>query len=500
MKPPPLSARTASLILASFLFVAGVLIAGCRSDRAVTPVPDTSSAAPASEPLPLHDETAPTGSAATPDTQPDADVPVAAVPVPALGSTPVESAQIIGQAYRELTTRLFKEVQPSVLLSAGWRGVADELRRQGQLGADQLTAFSLAGSADIDGFMREFSLFVTGPGAGLDSGRLAQAAIRGMTASVGDSHTRYVPPQQAQSQSRDGSYSGIGVVTSDPRIDGGPGLMIREVYSGSPAEQAGVRAGERIIRVNGTDIGNRSQVEVSEQIRGDAGTTVSLTLIDELGRQREVAVNRARILPPVITSRMLEGQIGYLKVAQFPRRTAGRDAAADFESAMTALQTAGARAFVLDLRGNPGGDPFTSVDIASNFVQDGPIFVAIDRTGRRTVYPANTNRTLVNAPAVVLIDAGSASGAEVVASALSEYGAAYLIGQTSCGCLSVGQPTRLEDRSEIVITVQQAVTGKLERSLEGRGLDPDEVVRSPRLGGPDTQLDRAVEYLQAKLQ
>jgi carboxyl-terminal processing protease len=212
-----------------------------------------------------------------------------------------------------------------------------------------------------------------------------------------------------------------------------------------------------------------------------------------------VAINRARILPPVVSARMLEEAIGYVRISQFPRRSASRDAAADFEAALSTLQAAGAKAFVLDLRGNPGGDPFTSVDVASNFVQDGPIFVAIDRNGRRTVYPANKNRKLMTGPVVTLIDSYSASGAEVVASALSEYGAAYLIGVTTCGCLSVGQPTRLDDKSQIVITVQQAVTGKLERSLEGRGLDPDEVVRTPRQGAADLQLARAVEYLQAKL-
>jgi carboxyl-terminal processing protease len=196
---------------------------------------------------------------------------------------------------------------------------------------------------------------------------------------------------------------------------------------------------------------------------------------------------------------MLEDTIGYLKISAFPRRSFARDAAADFETALQALQAAGARALILDLRDNPGGDPFTSVDVASNFTQDGPIFVAVDRNGKRTVYPANMRRTLAGVPVVVLINGNSASGAEVVASALSEYGAAYLIGTTTCGCLSVGQPLRLDDKSEIVVTVQQALTGKLERSLEGKGLEPDEVVRSARTGEPDLQIERAVEYLQAKL-
>lgn len=492
MRTAPVSVRVRVALLAALVLVATVAAAGCRTaDRpaAQSAPQDTAATAPAEAPA----------ANSTPTIEPEAP-PVAAIPAPMAGATPAESAQVINQAYRELTTRLFREIRPSDLLSAGWRGVRDEARRQGQVGSDQLQAFVDAGSGDIDAFTREFILFVNGPGAGLDASRLAQAAIRGMAASVGDSHTRFVPAPQAERQDRlDGSYTGIGVVTGAGQPEGPQGLTIREVYAGSPADQAGLRPGEHIIRVNGADVTGRNQGEVSEQIRGDAGTTVNLTVLDALGQQRDVVVNRARILPPVIASKMLTDGIGYLKVSQFPRRTPTRDAAGEFEAALTTLEASGARAFVLDLRGNPGGDPFTSVDIASNFVQEGPIFVAIDRNGRRTVYPANRSRKLVEAPVVVLIDGASASGAEVVASALSEYGAAYLIGQATCGCLSVGQATRLDDKSEIVVTVQQAVTGKLERSLEGKGLDPDEFIRSPRLGGPDTQLDRATEYLQAKI-
>ncbi|MGE0540394.1 MAG: S41 family peptidase [Dehalococcoidia bacterium] len=492
MKPSPVSLRVPAPLLAALVLLAAVAAVGCRTadpPAARVDPQDTIATAAAEAPM----------AAPAPVIEPEAP-PVAAIPAPPAGATPADSAQVIGQAYRELTTRLFREIRPSDLLSAGWRGVQDEARRQGQARSDQLQSFIDAGTGDIDAFTREFILFLNGPGAGLDAGRLAQAAIRGMATSVGDSHTRFVPAQVAERQDRlDGSYTGIGVVTGAGQTDGAQGLTIREVYAGSPADQAGLRAGDRIIRVNGSDVAGRTQLEVSEQIRGDAGTSVNLTVLDAVGQQRDVVVNRARILPPAIAAKMLTDGIGYLKVSQFPRRTSTRDAAAEFESALTALEASGARAYVLDLRGNPGGDPFTSVDIASNFVQEGPIFIAIDRNGRRTAYPANRSRKLVDAPVVVLIDGESASGAEVVASALSEYGAAHLIGQATCGCLSVGQATRLDDKSEIVVTVQQAVTGKLERSLEGKGLDPDEFIRTPRLGGPDTQLERATEYLQAQI-
>jgi len=477
-----------SSLLAALLLAVAVGAAGCRTADSRPASPEPAAAAATAEP-----ESTP---AATPSPEPTPAPIVGAAAPPA--ASPAEAAQLVTNAYQQLTARLFREVVPSELLSAGWQAVREEARRQDAISADQVSLHAEAGSADIDAFAREFLLYLRGPALALDANRLAQAAIRGLTAAVGDSHTRYLPPEAAQLQGRsDGTYDGIGVVT-DARQDPS-GLIVREVYGGSPADQAGVRVGDLIVRVDGVDVAGTPQAEISGRIRGEPGTPVNLTLIDQSGAVRDVTVNRARIARPVIASQMLDQDIGYLRVSEFPRRSPGRDTSAEFETALLALQNAGAKAFVLDLRRNPGGDPFTSVDIASNFVQDGPIFVAIDRDGRRQVYPANKSRTLVEAPLVVLIDGSSASGAEVVASALSEYGAAYLIGTTTCGCLSVGQSMRLDDKSEIIVTVQQAVTGKLERSLEGVGLDPDETVRSPRAGEPDSQLTRAIEYLQARL-
>lgn len=412
-------------------------------------------------------------------------------------SAAVNASRVFTQAYKEISTRLFREVRTVDLLNAGWRGIRDEARRQGFVSVDGLQPFIDAGSSDIDAFTREFTHFLTGPGAGLDATKLAQAGILGMTTSVGDSHTRYLTPQQsAVRDGNDSGYSGIGVVT---RLDGGPFPLVGEVYAGSPAEQAGIRPGERIVRVNGADIAGRQQSEISSQIRGEIGTTVDLTVVGLDGEPREITVSRAKITVPVVTVRLQDDEIGYVKVAQFPRKSATVDAAADVDAGLTRLLTAGARAIILDLRGNPGGDPTTSVDIASNFTQDGPIFVSIDRNNRRQVYPANRSRQKVTVPVAVLIDGASASGAEVVASALSEYGAAWLIGTRTCGCLSVGQPLKLDDTSQIVVTVQQALTGKEERSLEGIGLDPDEYIRPSRQPGTDPALERAVEYLKSKL-
>src|SRR5262249_53255441 len=140
--------------------------------------------------------------AANPTQSPDGADPQASASPVTSPSAAADASRVVGQAYRELVARLFREVQPSELLTAGWKGVREEAKREGMTALDTIQPFSDAGSADIDSFLREFTLFVSGPGGSLDSNKLAQAAIRGMTASVGDSHTRYLTPAQSELQDR----------------------------------------------------------------------------------------------------------------------------------------------------------------------------------------------------------------------------------------------------------------------------------------------------------
>lgn len=482
------SRRSTLLALLAAPLLALALVA-CRGDA--PPAPDPIAAEQAAEATPVAAEPASPAATESP-TDDAAQAAAVAVPTPDPATIP-DAAQTIRQAYGLMMSRLFREIAPEDVLTAGWRGVREEAGRQGL--AERSLREIGAGTASIDAFSDEFNRFLAGPAASLNGTRLAQAAIRGMTEAVGDSHTRYVSPQQVQAQESvaEGSYVGIGIRVAD-RTDS-RGLAIIEVYKNSPAEQAGLRPGDRIVRVDGNEIAGRQQSEISGQIRGAAGTAVNLTLSNATGDLRDLTITRGRVTIPIVESEIKAGEIGFIKLSSFPRRTAtGVDAAAEIDAALLRLQGQGARAYILDLRGNPGGDVFTTVNITSNFVQESPIFVAVSRDGKRTTYPANRSRRPVNGPLAVLIDGGSASGAEVLVSAVKEYEAGYLIGTRTCGCLSVGQPQRLGDDSQIIVTTQQALTGRYEQSLEGVGLEPHEVVR-----GEQAQLDRAIEYLKGRL-
>lgn len=419
---------------------------------------------------------------------PAAPVQTIALTEPAAGATPLD---IIRQAYHEITSQLYREVAPRELLGPAWQAMATEARRQGV--AVDIAPYQSRGAGDIESFAREFTGFIHGPGQELDATLLGRAAVRGMATAIGDSHTRFLTPEQESEARRssegDISYVGIGISFESAR------MTITEVYMNSPAERAGLRAGDRIVRVNGQAVETGNSNELSARVRGPEGTQVQLTIQRAGEGLLDITVDRARVVIPIVSSRMLDADagLGYIRVASLPRKTPGMDIAAEFDDQLSRLLLQGARGIILDLRGNPGGDPFTSVAIASNFVPDGTIFYSVNRDGRRTNYPAVSRTTLFRGPVAVLVNRGTASGAEVIASALQEYGAGYLIGTRTCGCLSVGRAVQLGDSSGLIVTVEQAFTGRMERSLEGTGLDPD--VRVP---GPDP-LREAQAYLIAKL-
>ena len=453
---------------------------------------------PEPEARPAVSPTAAPAAAATVAPAPQAalEAPAAATPSAALRAAP--SLDLIRQAYREITSRLFREIAPRDLLAPAWQAIATEARRQGVSGAE-VRAFEARGSDDIDGFAREFTGYVEAAGPAFNVSPAGTAAVRAMASAVGDSHTRFLTPTQADDQRRaadgDPTYSGIGIRT----IESGGGYTITEVFPNTPAERAGLRAGDQIVRINGRELDELDPRDIGAHVRGPEGTEIQLTIQRTGEDLRDITLNRARIAIPYVTSSMPDAGIGYIKITSFPRKSGTTDAARDLDEQLARLIAQGARAIVLDLRGNPGGDPFTSVAVASNFVPDGPIFISVNRDGRRTIYSATVRPTVFRGPVAVLVDRGSASGAEVVASALQEAGTGHLIGTRTCGCLSVGRPLQLGDSSGLIVTVEQALTGRQEKSLEATGLEPDQLINTTPRSRDDVQLNSAVAYLRSQL-
>lgn len=323
---------------------------------------------------------------------------------------------------------------------------------------------------------------------------LERAAADGMARSMDECHTYYLDPDRAKTFNRPPEqYSGIGATISAL----GPSELpqISAVFPNTPAERAGLRSGDRIKNIDGTDVLGFTAEEVATRIRGPEGTTVQLVLIRG-SSERSVAVVRALISPPRAAERVFQdGTVGALTVYAF-----NGDVTRQTADAVQRLVAAGITSVVLDLRDNPGGDLSAAVDVASIFLRDATLVYQVGRDGERKALRTN-DRWYSGAVKnlAVLVNERSASGAEIVAAGLRANGAATVVGSQTAGCVGIGQPRELPDGSLLLVTLarmQDARTGE-ELNGEGRGVHPDRpVAADPERGDP--QLDAALAHVRGR--
>jgi carboxyl-terminal processing protease len=326
----------------------------------------------------------------------------------------------------------------------------------------------------------------------LDHQKLAEGAARGLVDAVGDPYTRLLDPQRAEAAQTElsGRFDGIGAEL-DSRDNR---LRVVAPLRGSPAEAAGVRSGDVILAIDDADATRMPLADAVRRVRGQAGTTVRLTLRrDESADPLVLTITRAQIRLPSVEGRMLDGvdSIAYVRLSVFAEPTAQQ-----LREQLGPLLSRGARGVVLDLRGNPGGYLVSAVDVTSVFVRDGVVLYqqrGPDPAERKT-YHTSGSALAPDIPLVVLIDGGSASAAEIVAAALRDNQRAQLIGQKSFGKGTVQEQHALSDASQLRVTVAQWLTPS-GHAIQGQGLLPDlEVVP---VDGRDALLDAALEHLSA---
>ncbi len=315
------------------------------------------------------------------------------------------------------------------------------------------------------------------------------AAIRGLVSSLGDPYTAFLDPRQASLARQDmtGSFEGIGAI-----VDMKEGrLVIVEVIEGQPAEKAGLKSGDIILKVDDKPIENMSLLEAVLLIRGPRGTPVKLTVYREgLEEPFEVTIIRQRIEIPTLSYRMLDEGIAYIKLREFneiaPRK---------LREALKELMPQKPKGIILDLRGNPGGLLSAAVEVASQFVDQSPILIEKLKDGEQKLFKAIPGglATDPSVPMVVLVNGASASASEIVAGAIRDHGRGILIGEKTLGKGSVQNPFTLKDGSELRVTVARWFTPS-GQAIHGKGLTPDIEVRAGG-EGKDVQLEKAVEYL-----
>ncbi len=310
--------------------------------------------------------------------------------------------------------------------------------------------------------------------ASLDDRELAYGAIDGMTDAVGDTgHTTFMTPEEraTRNSALSGSYVGIGVEV-DTTPEGLP--LVVGVFRGSPADEAGLKAGDVIVGVDGTTTVGEDLESVIDRVRGEAGTPVVLTIRSGDGPDREVRIVRADVQIEPVSWAMVPGtKTAMLRLEQF-----SSGAAPKLRTALEELEAAGADRLIFDLRGNPGGFVNEAVAIASEFLASGNVYIERNAAGEEKASAVTPGGVATDTPLVVLIDQGSASAAEIVAGAIQDAGRATLVGETTFGTGTVLGEFALADGSALRIGTVEWLTPK-GRVIWHEGIAPDVVVTRP---------------------
>ncbi|MCH7736053.1 MAG: S41 family peptidase [Chloroflexi bacterium] len=330
-------------------------------------------------------------------------------------------------------------------------------------------------------------------GEDLDPLVISDGAIRGMLTALNDPYAGFLDREQFSLESQDiqGFFGGIG---AEVGIREGV-ITILAPMPDTPAEAAGVRAGDVILEVDGQSIQGLSLLEVVRLIRGDKGTTVTL-LLRHLTNSETVLIEIERDIIKLesVTLLMQVGRIGHIRLSGFTGTTND-----ELKKALERFERSKGLGIVLDLRNNPGGLVSSVVDVTSQFIDDGLVLYQIDARGNRRNWGVKSGGKALDIPMVVLVNEFSASASEVFTGAIIDSGRATVVGSTTFGKGSVTNLWPLDDGSGVNFTTARWFTpnGSL---IEGEGLTPD-VLLDP-LGedeDEDLYLDRAIEVLKEEL-
>jgi carboxyl-terminal processing protease len=325
----------------------------------------------------------------------------------------------------------------------------------------------------------------------VDDEKLMQGAIRGMMDSLDDPHSAYMDPiEYDDAQAPLEGYSGIGAWVNTE----GEYLIITEPMKDSPAEVAGLKAGDQIIAIDGEDMTGTLPELARQKILGESGTQVVLTVLREgVEEPIDIPITRAQITIPSTEYRMLDNRIAYLRLNQFSNTT--KD---EIHTALTELLAQNPQGLILDLRFNSGGYLDAAIDVGSEFLPDGVVVYEEYGDGSRDTFNASGKGIATEIPMVVLVNEWSASASEVVAGALQDRGRAQLVGVTTFGKGTVQNWIPLsDDEGAIRVTVARWLTPN-GNNVTDTGLKPDVEVTIPEEDTSvenDPQLDKAIELL-----
>lgn len=322
---------------------------------------------------------------------------------------------------------------------------------------------------------------------------LVYGAVTGLVNSLKDPHTVFFPPSDAKKFEEDvtGNFGGIGAeigVRDDQ-------LVVIAPIKDSPAEKAGLLAKDKILKINDDIVANADVNEAVKKIRGEIGTSVTLTILrNGWEKPKEFTIVRAEIKVPTLDWDIKDDKILHIKFYAF-----NENAPLLFYRAILDGSLRGAKGIVLDLRNNPGGFLEVAVNISGWFFPRGSVVVTeAFRSGENQSYKTNGNAALKDIPVVVLVNGGSASASEILAGALRDLRGAKLVGEKTFGKGTVQELQSLKDGSSLKITIARWLTPN-GNTIDKNGLTPDYEVKlkeEDAKAGNDPQLEKAFEVLK----
>ncbi len=336
----------------------------------------------------------------------------------------------------------------------------------------------------------------------------AYKAIREMLGKLGDPYTRFMNPEEFQNMRIDtsGELTGVGItIAKDEKTNR---LIVISPVEDTPAFKAGILAQDLITKIDGQDTKGMDVNDAVKLIRGEEGTQVNLT-IDRQGKKKDYNIVREKIEIHPVRAAVKDtdiGKIGYIRLTTF-----NENAAKDMQKAIESQEKEGVVGYVLDLRSNPGGLLYSSINIARMWINDGTIVSTVDRQGVSDRESA-THKALTQKPLVVLVNEGSASASEILSGALQDNKRATLLGTKTFGKGLVQSVRPLGDGSGLAVTIAKYLTPS-GRDINKHGIDPDVLVKlnekqlkelyggtSDNLGSKnDPQFSKAIDVLNKDL-
>ena len=331
----------------------------------------------------------------------------------------------------------------------------------------------------------------------IDEEKLKEGAIKGYVEGLGDEYTEYIPAEEMEDYTENitGNFVGIGIYMIADKDSGR--VVVYYPIPESPAEKAGVKAGDQIISVDGTEYTADDFNTIADYIKGEEGTTVNLE-VERNGERIKFDIKREKINTNPIKIEMLENNIGYLKLPSFDE-----DTSKDFEEKVKELQSQGAQSLVIDLRNNGGGIVSEATDIADMLLDKGQTIIStVDKDDKKEITYSKKS-TIFTMPITVLVNENSASASEILACSLKDNERAKIIGTKTYGKGIIQTLLSLTDGSGLKITTEEYYTPK-GTTIHKVGIDPDEEVKLPDTvksiysvtKDEDTQLKKAIEILK----